>query len=470
MDRYPSPPRDCIQYNQQRPIFMKVSCNSCYVYDDVSKTVKVFPNRLVSDNGRFSYGTKEVCDMKKLELKLDDIWLTQLMTNDPNPVSNKSIVIRSKVVSLCVELVLGLLFQNIRRSDIFLPKHTPNVALVSVPFWFTSLQRQQILSGLHIAGFREYHIFNENTIAAYNCFNRGAQNIADSTSAVVISNNDARIDVTIYERPHSNETKIFMTDHVCDYNVADTRAYFRRIDETTQIIRDIRHIYELCRQLQDKHQLLDEYGIRHHVKLYLSYDTSYDEARSLRIARRFSKCFVPNTKYSSVEGLRLIWDNFQGNMKTFFEAQKFSEKQSTDITLGTQDSKLLIIAKEDIDLSKDEKSEKLILLKPLMRKTPLFIGEQINGLTSSAIEINISGMSSPCIQIHLFKDSNGLLKLARMIDVKPRLPVPQNVYNVRVQTLELDDSRLEELRNLIRLARQRRSNQIMKWYGPVAHK
>lgn len=88
-------------------------------------------------------------------------------------------------------------------------------AYVCVPCWFSSLQRQQILQGLRLAGFQNCRILNENTASAFRFFS--LEHKKDTEFVVVISEASNQTDVSLF-KCSDNPLNTTLVAHKGDYS------------------------------------------------------------------------------------------------------------------------------------------------------------------------------------------------------------------------------------------------------------
>lgn len=121
-------------------------------------------------------------------------------------------------LKITLQFLLAIFFANCKYKFEQQHKRIFSAAMIAVPFWFPSCQRQQILEATEIAGFDSAHLFNENSSAAYFMFSGGLidSNASNQCNALIISENSNRVDMSLYLY-NKRTKKLKMKGHTGDY-------------------------------------------------------------------------------------------------------------------------------------------------------------------------------------------------------------------------------------------------------------
>ncbi|ODM88817.1 78 kDa glucose-regulated protein, partial [Orchesella cincta] len=114
----------------------------------------------------------------------------------PEQKNTDEIVVEGSSHKIQTELILGLLLSTLKQRVETRQNGDAKACVISVPFWLTSQQRQQVKDGGRIAGFEDTFLINENSaIALYVC---SSSTDEEQNEIVVLSENSGWVDSTIY--------------------------------------------------------------------------------------------------------------------------------------------------------------------------------------------------------------------------------------------------------------------------------
>ncbi|CAL8136300.1 unnamed protein product [Orchesella dallaii] len=259
-------------------------------------------------------GQLDICeDYNELKTKSEEIFkIGELLTGNIELKGAQIVKINNNPIEVSVELLLGFIFDTLKRQVESQYKSFVESCVIIIPFWLTSFQRQQIIDGGKIAQFKKTRLINENLAIAMHAYTTNPDH-----EIFVLSENSQRVNATIYSVGDSIED-LRVIGHCGDYEVTKgttvqekiTKACILAQSQTTSGVKIIKNIVK-SRILQGNPALR---------LLFMSYETSdwklYLQVAKINIS---NATFTKECCWESVaaeKGAILLARNFESLTKT----------------------------------------------------------------------------------------------------------------------------------------------------------
>ncbi len=127
--------------------------------------------------------------------KVQKFWSFEVVFNTYE--FNDTIVINKEHVHITLPFLLAIFFRIMKQKSENEHNGKISAAIISIPFWFSSYKRSQIVDAGTIAGFDNVQLINENTASAYYAYTSGLS--PPSQTMVIISENSTVVDISPYQ-------------------------------------------------------------------------------------------------------------------------------------------------------------------------------------------------------------------------------------------------------------------------------